>query len=86
MQKTKELRCECCKKLLARASDVQTLEIKCVRCKAINLFNSINQTRVSVRQRAPERHNFEELNYGNKTIQASTTSVRRSETNVSQAF
>ncbi|ARA69052.1 Com family DNA-binding transcriptional regulator [Pasteurella multocida] len=39
MQKVKEFRCECCKKLLARAKDVQSLQIKCVRCKKINQFN-----------------------------------------------
>ncbi|HAS03299.1 Com family DNA-binding transcriptional regulator [Pasteurella multocida] len=43
MQKSKEYRCKCCKKLLARAKDVQKLEIKCVRCK------TINQIRVSER-------------------------------------
>ncbi|WP_279716398.1 Com family DNA-binding transcriptional regulator [Chelonobacter oris] len=36
MQKIIEIRCKCCKKLLARAKSVQQLEIKCVRCKAIN--------------------------------------------------
>ncbi|WP_411174986.1 Com family DNA-binding transcriptional regulator [Pasteurella multocida] len=39
MQKSQEYRCKCCKKLLARAKDVQKLEIKCVRCKTINQFN-----------------------------------------------
>lgn len=39
MQKIKEFRCECCKKLLARAKDAQLLQIKCVRCKTINQFN-----------------------------------------------
>ncbi|WP_126301226.1 Com family DNA-binding transcriptional regulator [Mannheimia haemolytica] len=35
----KELRCQCCNKLLAKAKNVQNLEIKCVRCKSINQFN-----------------------------------------------
>ncbi|WP_424585419.1 Com family DNA-binding transcriptional regulator [Volucribacter amazonae] len=35
----KEYRCRCCKKLLARAKNAQSLEIKCVRCKKINSFN-----------------------------------------------
>ncbi|WP_410174081.1 Com family DNA-binding transcriptional regulator [Pasteurella multocida] len=40
MQKVKEFRCECCKKLLARAKMYnQSLQIKCVRCKKINQFN-----------------------------------------------
>ncbi|AEG42294.1 Com family DNA-binding transcriptional regulator [Glaesserella parasuis] len=37
MQK-KEFRCRCCDKLLAIAVAVTQLEIKCVRCKAINKF------------------------------------------------
>ncbi|WP_306291876.1 Com family DNA-binding transcriptional regulator [Rodentibacter trehalosifermentans] len=39
MQKLKEIRCKCCKKLLARAENIQYLEIKCVRCKTLNQFN-----------------------------------------------
>ncbi|HEA3289043.1 TPA: Com family DNA-binding transcriptional regulator [Pasteurella multocida] len=39
MQKSKEYRCECCKKLLARAKSAQKLEVKCTRCKKINQFN-----------------------------------------------
>ncbi|WP_418067114.1 Com family DNA-binding transcriptional regulator [Rodentibacter caecimuris] len=39
MQKLKEIRCKCCKKLLARAENIQHLEIKCVRCKTLNPFN-----------------------------------------------
>ncbi|WP_416365209.1 Com family DNA-binding transcriptional regulator [Pasteurella multocida] len=39
MQKSKEYRCECCKKLLSRAKNVQKLEVKCTRCKKINQFN-----------------------------------------------
>ncbi|OOF65118.1 Com family DNA-binding transcriptional regulator [Rodentibacter sp. Ppn85] len=39
MQKLKEIRCKCCKKLLARAENIQHLEIKCVRCKTLNQFN-----------------------------------------------
>ncbi|AGI32269.1 TPA: Com family DNA-binding transcriptional regulator [Mannheimia haemolytica] len=34
-----EIRCKYCQKLLAKAKDVQHLEIKCVRCKSINKFN-----------------------------------------------
>ncbi|WNY75983.1 Com family DNA-binding transcriptional regulator [Pasteurella multocida] len=43
MQKDlKEVRCKCCKKLLARTKDNQYLEIKCVRCKALNTFKPAN--------------------------------------------
>ncbi|MFY1006068.1 Com family DNA-binding transcriptional regulator [Pasteurella multocida] len=43
MQKEmQEIRCKCCKKLLARAIDMQFLEIKCTRCKTINTFNKSN--------------------------------------------
>ncbi|TNG92992.1 Com family DNA-binding transcriptional regulator [Pasteurellaceae bacterium USgator11] len=38
MQKIKEVRCKCCKKLLTRVKNAQQLEIKCVRCKQINQF------------------------------------------------
>lgn len=37
--KMKDLRCNCCKKLLARTKDNQYLEIKCTRCKTLNVFN-----------------------------------------------
>ncbi|MBE2896724.1 Com family DNA-binding transcriptional regulator [Pasteurellaceae bacterium HPA106] len=36
---TKALRCPHCGKLLAKARNVDKLEIKCHRCKAINQFN-----------------------------------------------
>ncbi|MFU2059812.1 Com family DNA-binding transcriptional regulator [Avibacterium volantium] len=36
--KIQEIRCKCCKKLLARTKDNQFLEIKCVRCKTLNTF------------------------------------------------
>ncbi|MDA3978177.1 Com family DNA-binding transcriptional regulator [Gallibacterium sp. AGMB14963] len=40
MQKEiQEIRCKCCKKLLARTKDNQYLEIKCTRCKTLNVFN-----------------------------------------------
>ncbi|MDD7425911.1 MAG: Com family DNA-binding transcriptional regulator [[Actinobacillus] rossii] len=32
------MRCKYCNKLLARAKQVQQLEIKCLRCKQINKF------------------------------------------------
>ncbi|WKT01003.1 Com family DNA-binding transcriptional regulator [Gallibacterium salpingitidis] len=38
----KDLRCVCCKKLLARAINAQQLEIKCVRCKTLNTFKCNN--------------------------------------------
>ncbi|WP_155275169.1 MULTISPECIES: Com family DNA-binding transcriptional regulator [Gallibacterium] len=37
-----EIRCKCCKKLLARAENIQNLEIKCTRCKVINTFKRKN--------------------------------------------
>ncbi|QDJ13072.1 Com family DNA-binding transcriptional regulator [Mergibacter septicus] len=36
----KQKRCRHCKKLLARTKDNQYLEIKCVRCKTLNIFKS----------------------------------------------
>ncbi|WP_233432300.1 Com family DNA-binding transcriptional regulator [Gallibacterium anatis] len=33
------MRCKCCKKLLARTKDNKYLEIKCTRCKTLNVFN-----------------------------------------------
>ncbi|WP_150538984.1 Com family DNA-binding transcriptional regulator [Actinobacillus vicugnae] len=37
MQNKKEIRCQCCNKLLAIGIAI-SLEIKCVRCKTINKF------------------------------------------------
>lgn len=43
MQKDlQEIRCKCCKKLLARTKNnqyLEYLEIKCTRCKTLNVFN-----------------------------------------------
>lgn len=38
MQKSNEIRCKCCNKLLVKAKNVQNLEINCVHCKFINQF------------------------------------------------
>ncbi|WP_407061340.1 Com family DNA-binding transcriptional regulator [Acinetobacter ursingii] len=34
------MKCQCCFKLLAKASVFEKLEIKCPRCKTINTFQS----------------------------------------------
>ncbi|MFC2543589.1 MULTISPECIES: zinc finger domain-containing protein [Pasteurellaceae] len=39
MQNLKEIRCQCCNKLLAKVGTVKRLEIKCSRCKTINHIN-----------------------------------------------
>ncbi|WP_371416487.1 Com family DNA-binding transcriptional regulator [Actinobacillus suis] len=38
MQNLKEIHCKCCNKLLAKAKHIQSLQIKCLRCKTINHF------------------------------------------------
>nr|DAQ56963.1 MAG TPA: hypothetical protein [Caudoviricetes sp.] len=39
MQNLKEIRCQCCNKLLAKVGTMKHLEIKCSRCKTINHIN-----------------------------------------------
>lgn len=50
MQNLKEIRCQCCNKLLAKVGTVKHLEIKCSRCKTIKLDLSVGVSRT------PERH------------------------------
>lgn len=65
-----ELRCKACNKLLAKGYGA--LQIKCARCRSINIFNNLERR---------ECHNHEDSRH--ETIPQRATPVYRAKTQVS---